>query len=76
MTSALLINWFNALIISTCGCHIISFLEVLIIGAKVQREILCTNLKSLAQNATPLAKNLGVLLDPDLNLESHISNLT
>ena len=40
---------------STCGRHII-FLqlnkdktEVLIIGAKVQREILCTNLKSLAQ---------------------------
>ena len=35
--------------------------EVLIIGAKVQREILCTNLKSLAQNAKPLTKNLGVL---------------
>ena len=24
----------------------------------------------------PLAKHLGVLLDPDLNFESHISNLT
>ena len=25
---------------------------------------------------TPLTKNIGVLLDPDLNFESHISNLT
>lgn len=37
---------------------------------------LCTNLKSLAQNTKPLAKNLCVCLDPDLNFESHVSNLT
>ena len=50
MTSALLINWFKALmIISTCGRHIISCnWSYKIIRAKVQREILCTNLKSLA----------------------------
>ncbi len=81
MTSALLINWFNILVTSTCGCHNFLLLnkdktEVLITGAKVQREILCTNLKSLAQNAKPPAKTLGVLLEPDLNFEAHISNLT
>ena len=30
----------------------------------------------MTQNAKPLAKKLGVLLDPDLNFESHISNVT
>ena len=38
--------------------------KFLVIRAKVQREILCTKLNSLA------TINLGVLLDPDLNFES------
>ncbi|XP_048113258.1 uncharacterized protein LOC125303492 [Alosa alosa] len=50
--------------------------EVLVIGPKPQRELISNNLNTLAQNIKPLANNLGVLLDPDLNFESHINHVT
>ena len=34
--------------------------EVLVIGPKTQRELICNNLNTLAQNTKPLAKNLSV----------------
>ena len=50
--------------------------EVLIIGNKTDREKLSTHLKSLSLNTTDEARNLGVVLDSDLNFESHIKSIT
>ena len=48
--------------------------EALIIGANVQREKLALTLNPW--HKMPLAKNLGMLPDPDFNFECHISNIT
>ena len=49
--------------------------EVLIIGNKTDRERLSTHLKSVSLNSTNQAKSLGVVVDSDLNFESHINSI-
>lgn len=50
--------------------------EVHIVGAKAQRENLATHFNSRAIKIKHLVKNLGVILDSELNFESHIRNVT
>ena len=49
--------------------------EVLVIGEKNEREKLTAHLKTLALNTKHQARNLGVILDSDLNFETHIKNI-
>ena len=49
--------------------------EVLVIGDKKAREKLSANLKSVSLNCTNKAKNLGVILDSDLNFEPHFNSI-
>src|SRR4029434_4984512 len=49
--------------------------EVLVIGEKNERENLSAHLKTLALNTKHQARNLGVILDSDLNFETHIKNI-
>ena len=50
--------------------------EVLIIGMDAQRDEIINRLGNLALQVKPIVKNLGVILDPDLNFDNHISNVT
>ena len=49
--------------------------EVLVIGEKGARESLITHLESLSIVCTSKAKNLGVILDPDLNFIPHFNSV-
>ena len=49
--------------------------EVLIIGSSDQRELMSHRLGSLAKGSTSV-KNLGVIIDADLNFNTHINNVT
>lgn len=49
--------------------------EILIFGSKKKRENFSSVLKGFSLNATNQARNLGVILDSDLNFESHIKNV-
>ena len=49
--------------------------EVLVIGEKNEREKLTAHLKTQALNTKHQARNLGVILDSDLNFETHIKNI-
>ena len=49
--------------------------EVLVIGDKKAREKLSAHLKSVSLNCTNKAKNLGVILDSDLNFEPHFNSI-
>ena len=50
--------------------------EVLIIGTDAQREELSWRLGNLALQIKPEVKNLGVILDCELNFKSHVHNIT
>ncbi len=50
--------------------------EILVIGAKAEREKLYDHLHSLTLNTREQVRNLGVIIDPDLNFECHIRNVT
>ena len=44
--------------------------EILLVGPKAKREILCENLGILTSYITPEVTSLGVILDPDLTFKS------
>ena len=50
--------------------------EVLLIGPKLKREMLIKNLGGLTRWIKPEVINLGVILDSDLNFNSHINKVT
>jgi hypothetical protein len=50
-------------------------IKVLIVGAKAQRENLAAHLNSWAIKIKHQVKNLGVILDSELNFSSHIWNV-
>ena len=50
--------------------------EVLIVGAEAQRANLAAHFNSRAIKLKHKLKNLGVILDSELNFESHIRNVT
>ena len=50
--------------------------EVLIIGSSEQREIMSQRLGSLAKGSNTSVKNLGVIIDTELNFNTHINNVT
>ena len=50
--------------------------EILIIGTDAQRLAIMSKLGNLSSQVKPTIKNLGVILDPDLNFGKHISNVT
>ena len=50
--------------------------EVLTVGAKAQRENIATHFNSQETKIKPHVKNLGVILDLELNLKSHVRNVT
>ena len=49
--------------------------EVLVIGEREARESLITHLESLSFTCTNKAKNLGVILDPNLNFVPHFNSV-
>ena len=49
--------------------------EVLVIGEKKAREELSALLKTVSLNCTNKGKNLGVILDSDLNFEPHFNSI-
>ena len=49
--------------------------EVLVIGEKKAREKLSEHLKTVSLSCTNKAKNLGVILDSDLNFEPHFNSI-
>ena len=49
--------------------------EILLFGPLTTRSQLQNCLGSMATNVTPVARNLGVLLDSDLNLEAQVKNV-
>ena len=49
--------------------------EVLIFGPPLERAKLGQHLGSLTSNLRPSVRNLGVILDPDLNLEAHVKKV-
>ena len=50
--------------------------EVLIIGERAERAKLSAHLKTQEIDTKCQVKNLGVILDSDLNFENHIKNIT
>jgi hypothetical protein len=50
--------------------------EVLIVGAKAQRENMAAHLNSQTIKIKYQLKNLGFVLDSELNFKSHIRNVT
>ena len=50
--------------------------EVIVFGAKEERLKVCTQLQSLMLETTNEARNLGVVMDSDLSLNSHIKSIT
>ena len=50
--------------------------EVLIIGSSEQKTIISRQLGNLAVDSNGTVKNLGVIIDSDLNFNSHISYVT
>ena len=65
-----------------CGCQE-NFLqlnkdktEILIFGAKAQRQKIVAYLSSLSLESKSEARNLGVILDSDLNFKRHINQVT
>ena len=49
--------------------------EIMVVGSKSEREKLSDYLKTLSITTKDQAKNLGVLLDTDLNFENHIKSV-
>ena len=50
--------------------------EVIIFGPKIEREKISAHLGSMSLTATNQARNLGVIIDSDLNLNSHLKFIT
>ncbi len=50
--------------------------EVIVFGAKEERLRVSTQLQSVMLKATDQARNLGVVMDSDLNLNNHIKTTT
>ena len=50
--------------------------EVLIIGSSEQKQPIISRLGNLAVDSNSTVKNLGVLIDSELNFNSHINNVT
>lgn len=50
--------------------------EVMVFGPKNTRLEVCSQLDSMTLKATNQARNLGVVMDSDLNLNSHIKTIT
>ena len=50
--------------------------EVIIFGAKAQREQISVHLKSLGLHTKNHVKNFDVILDSDLRFDTHIRNVT
>ena len=50
--------------------------EVIVFGAKEKRSQVTTELQSIHLKTTNQARNLGVVMDSDLNLEKHIKAIT
>ena len=50
--------------------------EALIFGSNEQKESLASRLGSLAKESNLSVKNLGVIIDNELNFNSHINHVT
>ena len=50
--------------------------EVIVFGAKKERLNVSAQLQSVMLKTTNQARNLGVVMDSDLNLNSHIKTIT
>ena len=50
--------------------------EVLVIGSSEQRESIISRLGNLAEESKTSVKNLGVIIDSELNFNTHINNVT
>uniref|UniRef100_A0A3B4T3X5 Reverse transcriptase domain-containing protein n=1 Tax=Seriola dumerili TaxID=41447 RepID=A0A3B4T3X5_SERDU len=50
--------------------------EILIFGAQTQRLRVAEHLKSLSLESKTVAKNLGIIMDSNLNFRSHINHIT
>ena len=50
--------------------------EVLIIGSSEQRESIISRLGNLAEESNTSVKNLGVIIDSELNFNTHINHVT
>ena len=50
--------------------------EVLIIGSSEQRELIISRLGGLAKESSTSARNLGVIIDAELNFNTHINQVT
>lgn len=50
--------------------------EILLVGPKTKREKLSSNLGKFASLIKPEVTRVGVVLEPDLNLKSHINKVT
>ena len=50
--------------------------EVLIIGSSEQRESITSRLGNLAEESNTSVKNLGVIIDSELNFNTHINHVT
>ena len=50
--------------------------EIIVFGAKTERLKITQHLHSLSLKTSIKARNLGVIMDPDLHFESHIKSVT
>jgi hypothetical protein len=50
--------------------------EVLLVGPKLKRDIILSNLGNLAHQVKPKVTSLGVILDAELSFKPHISKVT
>ncbi len=50
--------------------------ELLMIGTSTQREMILSRLGSLASQSKTAVKNLGVIIDSDLDFKSHLNSVT
>ena len=51
-------------------------IEILVIGAKTERERLSDHLKLFTLNTKEQVKNLSVIIESDLNFKCHLKNMT
>ncbi len=50
--------------------------EIFIFGAQAQKQRTAAHLNSLSLESKSQARNLGVIIDSDLNFQSHINHIT
>ncbi len=50
--------------------------EILVVGTKAQRQLVCEYLESRSLKTSDQIKNLGVTMDSELSFKDHISGIT